>query len=79
MNKIEEAQEILKELGLPEQQQNKISALTLLALAGIKNNSEWISASQNNLTLRRILLSLSIVSIIKIINPILENLSEKLL
>ena len=29
MNKIEEAQQILYDLGLPKQQQNKLSALTL--------------------------------------------------
>ena len=32
MNKIEEAQIILKDLGLPKSQQNEISALTLLHL-----------------------------------------------
>jgi hypothetical protein len=32
MKKIEEAKEILKELGLPKQQQNELAGLTLLAL-----------------------------------------------
>ena len=36
MSKIEEAQQILHELGLPKQQQNKLSALTLLALAELR-------------------------------------------
>jgi AAA15 family ATPase/GTPase len=53
MNKIEEAQLVLKELGLPSQQQNKICALTLLALAGIKENSKWSSATKKSLTLSK--------------------------
>lgn len=36
MNKIKEAQKILKELGLPKEQQNEMSALTFLALCNIK-------------------------------------------
>ena len=36
MSKIDEAKQILKELGLPTAQQNEISAYTLLALCGIK-------------------------------------------
>jgi len=35
MSKIEDAQEILKALGLPIAQQNEMSALTLLALCAI--------------------------------------------
>jgi len=53
MSKIEEAQDVLKELGLPRQQQNKICALTLLALADIRNESQWSSAKQNSLTLSK--------------------------
>lgn len=53
MDKIEEAQDILKELGLPVQQQNKISALTLLALINIKPNDNWKNASQKSLTLSK--------------------------
>jgi len=52
-NKIEEAQKILKELGLPESQQNRISALTLLALCGIKPLDKWESATSKSLTLTR--------------------------
>jgi len=44
MSKIEEAQAILKELGLPEAQQNEISAYTLLALSNLKEEDEWSSA-----------------------------------
>lgn len=46
MSKIIEAQEILARLGLPIAQQNEISALTLLALSGIKEEDEWSSATQ---------------------------------
>lgn len=41
MSKIEEAQDILKFLGLPPAQQNEISALTLLALVNIAPNDPW--------------------------------------
>lgn len=41
MSKIEEAQAILKELGLPEAQQNEISGYTLLALCNIKEKDKW--------------------------------------
>jgi len=41
MTKREDALEILKSLGLPKQQQNERSCLTLLALAGLKENGQW--------------------------------------
>lgn len=41
MNKIEEAQIILRDLGLPKSQQNEISALTLLALCDISESDDW--------------------------------------
>lgn len=41
ISKIDEAQIILKELGLPPSQQNRMSALTLLALCGISENDNW--------------------------------------
>lgn len=41
MGKLEEAQEILAVLGLPRQQQNERSALTLLAFAGIGKRDSW--------------------------------------
>lgn len=40
-DKVSQAQEILKELGLPTAQQNERAALTLLALASIEPNSSW--------------------------------------
>ena len=48
MSKIIEAQEILARLGLPIAQQNEISALTLLALSGIKEEDEWSSATRTS-------------------------------
>ncbi len=41
MGKIEDAQKILKELGLPDAQQNEISGLTLLALCQIEEKTKW--------------------------------------
>ncbi len=49
MNKIKEAQTILQELGLPEAQQNEISALTLLALCSIKQRDAWKDAQRSSL------------------------------
>ncbi len=48
MGKIIEAQAILKALGLPEAQQNEMSALTLLALCGIKEDMRWIDATRSS-------------------------------
>lgn len=44
MSKIEEAQAILKELGLPDAQQNEISGYTLLALCNLKEKDKWSKA-----------------------------------
>lgn len=41
MSKREEALEIIKSLGLPQQQQNERSCLTLLALAGLTERTPW--------------------------------------
>lgn len=49
MTKIEEAQTILKALGLPKAQQNEISALTLLALSNIKNDGHWADATRRSM------------------------------
>lgn len=49
MSKIKEAQEILKALGLPKEQNNEMSALTLLALCGIKEDGKWSDAKRLNL------------------------------
>jgi len=53
MEKITEAQTILKDLGLPESQQNKVSALTFLALCGIAPNDNWNEAKKQSLTLSK--------------------------
>tara|TARA_R110001583_G_scaffold10417_8_gene47919 strand:- start:15509 stop:17131 length:1623 start_codon:yes stop_codon:yes gene_type:complete len=53
MDKISEAQEILKELGLPKAQQNKICALTFLALCGIKPDDVWQDVSSKSYTLSK--------------------------
>lgn len=46
MSKREDAKEILKSLGLPKQQQNERSCLTLLALAGLSENDSWPSVTR---------------------------------
>ncbi len=43
MSKINEAQAILMELGLPPEQYNEISALTFLSLANVKESDSWQS------------------------------------
>jgi type II restriction enzyme len=48
VGKIEEAQNILKEMGLPRSQQNEISALTLLALCGIGEDDTWQEATRKS-------------------------------
>lgn len=48
MSKIAEAQEILKALGLPLAQQNDMSALTLLALCSIKEDTPWADATRTS-------------------------------
>ncbi len=44
MNKIDEAREILKMLGMPKAQQANICCYALLAMAGIKQDTEWVDA-----------------------------------
>lgn len=48
MSKITEAQEILKALGLPAAQQNEMSALVLLALCSIKEDTPWAKAKRTS-------------------------------
>lgn len=48
MSKITEAQEILKALGLPAAQQDEMSALTLLALCSIKEDTAWAKATRTS-------------------------------
>nr|DAO74559.1 MAG TPA: restriction endonuclease [Caudoviricetes sp.] len=49
MGKIDEAQAILKALGLPDAQQNKMSALTFLALCNIREENNWIDATHKSM------------------------------
>lgn len=49
MSKIEEAQSILKDLGLPAAQYNELSALTLLALCNIREEDPWTSATRSSM------------------------------
>jgi type II restriction enzyme len=49
MSKTEEAQEILKALGLPPAQYNEMAALTFLAICNIKENDKWANATRQSL------------------------------
>lgn len=53
MSKIEEAQEILRVIGMPPAQCNELSALVLLALCGIKEDDEWDQATRKSLRLTK--------------------------
>ncbi len=44
MDKIDEARELLKMLGMPKAQQGDICCYVLLAMAGIKQDTEWMDA-----------------------------------
>jgi len=46
MSRLNDAAQILRDLGLPPAQQNERSALTLLALAALGPRSRWIAAQQ---------------------------------
>lgn len=41
MNKLEEAREFLKEVGMPKSQQADICCYVLLAMAGVKPDMQW--------------------------------------
>ena len=45
MSKIEEARAILKELNVPSKQQADLCCYVLLAMADIKENSNWVDAT----------------------------------
>lgn len=45
MSKIDQAREILKQLGVPTQQQSDICCYSLLAMANIKEDGDWREAS----------------------------------
>lgn len=58
MGKIQEAQDILKTLGLPLAQQNEISALTLLVLAQLSEETSWNDAKRQSLRIHDVLLEI---------------------
>lgn len=53
MSKIEDARKILRDLGLPTAQQNEISALTLLALCGLRPRDPWSKATRKSLKISK--------------------------
>lgn len=53
-NKVDDARTLLKELGLPEQQQTEIAAYTLLALGAIGKSTAWRSAQRRSLRIHDI-------------------------
>lgn len=53
MRRIDESQRILRELGLPPAQCNKMSALTLLALCGLKLRDSWSKAKRKPCTVTK--------------------------
>ena len=55
MSKIDDARDILVQLGLPPAQRNDISCLTLLALAGLSEDDAWSTASKPSQTIHQIL------------------------
>ena len=55
MSKIDEARDILGELGLPPAQQNDISCLTLLALTGLSEDDAWSQAAKPSRSIHEML------------------------
>lgn len=55
MSKIDDARDILEQLGLPPAQQNDIACLTLLALAALSEGDSWSKASKPSRTIHQIL------------------------
>jgi len=53
-NKIIQAQDILVSIDMPRKQQNEMSALTLLALASIKEDTRWADAKNVWIGIREI-------------------------
>jgi predicted PolB exonuclease-like 3'-5' exonuclease len=60
MSKIDDAKKILKQLGLPEKQQNSRSAGTLLALLAIKKRTSWANADNQIIGIHNIIEFLNI-------------------
>ncbi|MEW5988838.1 MAG: BsuBI/PstI family type II restriction endonuclease [Chloroflexota bacterium] len=60
MGKIQEAQDILKSLGLPKPQQNEMAALTLLVLAELSEDTHWAQAQRRSLRIHDVLLEIGV-------------------
>ncbi len=45
MDKLEYAKSLLNQIGMPRKQQSDLCALSLLAMAGLKGDSEWSEAT----------------------------------
>lgn len=59
MKKIEEAQDILRSIGLPTRQYNDSAALTFLALGNIKEEDSWVDAKAVRLRIHDIIIFIS--------------------
>lgn len=59
MKKIEEAQDILRSIGLPARQYNDSAALTFLALGNIKEEDSWADAKAVRLRIHDIIIFIS--------------------
>ena len=55
MSKIDEARDILEQLGLPPAQRNDISCLTLLTLTGLSEDDAWSQAGKPSHTIHQML------------------------
>ena len=55
MSKIDDARDILEQLGLPPAQRNEISCLTLLALTGLSEDDDWNQAAKPSRTIHETL------------------------
>ena len=55
MGKVQEAQDVLRTLGLPAKQQNEMAALTLLVLAQLSEDVPWSQAQRRSLRIHDML------------------------
>lgn len=69
MKKITEAKEILKSLGLEEQQQNDLSAYTLLALANVSPRTPWSSSMRKSMKVTKDIMKFVAVTYKKVYAP----------
>jgi len=58
MGKIQEAQDVLKTLGLPSRQQNELSALILLVLAQLSEETPWSASRPKSLRIHDMLIEM---------------------